>query len=179
MAEKKTHTVDDYKALLGATQRQNMYKIDIVFPAAITNPDAERAFSILCDTATMPGERSVEPIVIAYEGDYIKLAGDKGAPTDITFAFINSELNLYLRKQFRLWSQLIQPYRLGTKTAPSIYKTDSLFISLLDYNKEVIEKVQLIGAFALGVNDIGLDKTSGAQTKTEIAVAMDDYKNIV
>ena len=179
MAEKKVYTVDDYKNLLGSGQRGNMYKINLVFPAAIVNPDAERAFEIMCDTGTMPGERPIEPINIPYEGDNITIAGDKSAPEVLTYAFRNSEVNLFLRKQFKLWSQLIQQDNTGQKTPPAIYKTDSFFISLLDYKKEVIEKIQCIGSFINTCNNIEVGQDGSDITKTEISIAMDSFITII
>lgn len=177
--EKKVTTVEDYKRLLGAGQRTNMYKIDLVFPTAISNTNASEAFNILCDTGSLPGERAIEPINIPYEGDNVTLAGDKSAPEVLTFAFKNSELNIFVRKQFKLWSQLVQKDGTGQKTPPSIYKTDTFFISLLDYKKEVIEKVQCIGSFINTCNNIEVNQDGSDVTKTELTIAMDSFTTII
>lgn len=179
MAETKTFGVDNFKAALGAGQRSNMYKIDLLFPTIIPNTEAEKIFSIMCESGSLPGERAVSPISIPYEGDYVQIAGDKGAPEAIPFIFKNSEVNIFVRKQFRLWSQLIQTYRTGVKSVPGVYKTDQFFVSLLNYKKEVIEKVQLIGAFPTTVNTIAVTMANGDITNTEISFTMDDYKLIL
>jgi len=177
--EKKIYTVEDYKRLLGAGQRGNMFKIDLIFPSAITDAQSEETFSIMCDTGALPGERAIEPIDVPYEGDHISIAGDKSAPEVLTFAYKNSEKNIYLRKRLKSWSQLIQKSSSGEKTPPSIYKTDQVFISILDYKKEVIEKIQCIGGYINTVNQIELAQEGGDITKTEFALAMDDYVTII
>ena len=179
MAELKTYSISDYKSYLGSGLRKNMYKIDMVFPTVIPNIEAEKVFSIMCDTGKLPGERAVAPISVGYEGDFVSIAGDKAAPEALDFKFKNSQENIFLRKQFRLWSQLLQTYRTGVKSVPTLYKTDTFFVSILNQSKQVVEKVQLIGAYIVSVSAIEVGMDNGEITDTTINIMMDDYKLIV
>lgn len=178
MAEQSPNTIDLYKARLGYGARGNLFLVQLRFPEILAvDVEDQREFEILCEKATLPGTRPITAEEIPYQGDYFKLAGEKAAEPEVTFDFKNTE-DLKVRTLFENWIELIQQDFTGFRASPTTYKSPSLFISQLDKSKNVIKKVELLGAFPTAVPAIEFALSEGAITTTSITMSIDSHRNI-
>ncbi len=178
MAFTNPFSISDYKSLLGYGSRTNLFYVQLTFPSILSlGEDAEKEFTILCRTATLPASRVMTSIDVPYQGDYFRLAGDKAAEPDFTFTFQNTE-DMRLRNIFELWTDTIQQDLTGLRTSPILYKAPSMFVSQLNKSKEIIKKVELISAFPLTVSGIDFTLGEGAVSETTIVMAIDAHRNV-
>ena len=168
------YTIDDYKNQLGYGARLNLFEVDIQFPPALINPNISDTLKIMCERVTFPGSRPITPIDIPFQGDYIRVAGEKAAEGDLVIAFKNPE-NFKARNQFELWTELIHEDVSGLRTTPTLHKSPWFFINILNHAKEPIRRVEIKGAWPQSVNPLELDMAGTEISLTEVTFAIDNH----
>lgn len=180
MAYEHTYNINNLKQTLGYGSRLNLYALKLTFPTALGAllgdiVPYEEELTILCSSVNFPATRTMDAISIPYYGDYLKLAGDKAAPTECTIIFRNKE-NLNLRSAFEIWTNIIQAERSGVRTDPATYKASAVGIFVLGRDKIAVKKANLIGAFPLTVSELALSEATAEVSQTTITLAYDSYE---
>jgi hypothetical protein len=155
----------DFKASLqGGGARANQFRVDLNFPAIVSNVgDAKRKANFLCHSTTLPGSQ-LGVALASYRGRDVPLAGERTfTPWGIS---VYNDTDFAIRDAFESWMSRINDVKENTGiTNPMLY-TSQLVVTQLDRNNAALKTYTIYDAWPTNIGDIQLDFGNNAQIET-------------
>jgi hypothetical protein len=116
--------VDDFKSkLVGGGARNNLFKVEMGFPAGIAGAAESEVGGFLIKAAQLPAS-NINPIMVPFRGRQLQIAGDR-VFEPWTVQVIN-DTNFLLRDAFERWMNYINAHSANTgEVTPSNYFADA------------------------------------------------------
>ena len=163
-----TMRIDDFKtALVQGGARANLFRVNMTFPNAIIEGDANRSFgateaealsSFMIKTAQLPG-RTINPIMVPFRGRQLKVSGD--TIYEDWNILVTNDNNFAVRNAFERWQEAINGgvtnvSGLGVDAANFDSYVADLEVEQLGRDGKVLKRVVIKGAFPTSVDAIEL-----------------------
>jgi len=161
--------------LQGDGARPNLFEVQMAFPTFINPRNANRKFSFMCKTASLPGS-TIGQVPVFYFGRESKLAGNRTFP-ELTLSIINDE-DFAVRNAFEKWMNGINRHVSNVRDLwanNSLGYTSQAIVKQYSKTGEVLKSYTFEGAFPVDVSPIDLDWGSN-DTIEEFAVTL-AYQN--
>lgn len=145
--------IQKFKEVMGGGVRSNQFSVTMSAPETVSGVKSE-LITFLCHSASLPGS-SIGTAQAYHRGRMVPLAGERQFnPWTIT---VYADQGMEIRTAFEKWSNYMNDYMNNSgETTPINYKTDQLYVTLLDRNSHGIKSYRLMGAFPTEISDVQL-----------------------
>jgi len=170
--------IDTLKGLVtrrSGLARSNRFEILVVPPRqAFGDVQEIRDLNILCDATSLPG-RQMQTFETNYTRQQVKVV-QSFINEDVSFTF-NLTNDMFIKKMFDKWTDMIIDRRTFKKNYDSVYKRD-VAIYQNNIQNERVYGVKLINAFPISVQAVELNSSEGEVQKLTVEFTYEDFEEL-